>query len=50
MNKEKLLNSIPLNRFGKPEDIAHLVCFLLSDQAEYITGQTINVDCGMVMQ
>jgi len=50
VNREKILNSIPLNRFGKPEDIAHLVCFLLSEQAQYITGQTINVDGGMVMQ
>ena len=50
INKKQLLNSIPLNRFGKPEDIACLACFLLSDQADYITGQTINVDGGMVMQ
>ena len=50
LNKEQLLNSIPLNRFGKSEDIASIVCFLLSDQADYITGQTINVDGGMVMQ
>ena len=49
-NKEQLLNSIPLNRLGKPDDIASMVCFLLSDQAQYITGQTINVDGGMVMQ
>tara|TARA_B100001250_G_scaffold408973_1_gene432372 strand:- start:164 stop:916 length:753 start_codon:yes stop_codon:yes gene_type:complete len=49
-NRENLLNFIPLNRFGEPEDIANLVCFLLSDQAQYITGQTINVDGGMVMQ
>ena len=50
VNKEQLINSIPLNRFGKPEDIASIVCFLLSDKAQYITGQTINVDGGMVMQ
>ena len=49
-NREKLLNFVPLNRFGEPEDVANLVCFLLSDQAQYITGQTINVDGGMVMQ
>ena len=49
-NKEQLLNSIPLNRLGKPDDIASMVCFLLSDEAGYITGQTINIDGGMVMQ
>ena len=49
-NKEQLLNSIPLNRLGKPDDIASIVCFLMSDQSGYITGQTINVDGGMVMQ
>ena len=50
LNKKQLLSSIPLNRFGKPDDIASMVCFLLSDQANYITGQTINIDGGMVMQ
>lgn len=47
--KEKLKNSIPLGRLGKPEDVANLVCFLASDEAAYITGQTFNVDGGMVM-
>ena len=49
-NKEQLLNSIPLKRLGKADDIASMACFLLSDYAAYITGQTINVDGGMVMQ
>ena len=49
-NQQQLLSTIPLNRLGKPDDIANLVCFLLSDEASYITGQTINVDGGMVMQ
>ncbi|MEA1971760.1 MAG: 3-oxoacyl-[acyl-carrier-protein] reductase [Candidatus Cloacimonadota bacterium] len=40
---------IPLNRMGKPKDIANLCKFLASDEAEYITGQTINVDGGLVM-
>ncbi len=47
--KEKLKSSIPLGRLGKPEDVARLVCFLSSDEASYITGQTFNVDGGMVM-
>ena len=47
--KEKIIDSIPLERLGKPEDVANLVCFLVSDEASYITGQTFNVDGGMVM-
>lgn len=40
---------IPLNDFGKPEDVARLVRFLVSEDARYITGQTIAVDGGMTM-
>ena len=40
--------AIPLKRGGKPEDVANLVMFLASDQSAYITGQTINVDGGML--
>lgn len=47
--KEKLLTAIPVGELGKPEDIANLVVFLASDKSGYITGQTINVDGGMVM-
>ena len=47
--QEKLKASIPLKRLGKPRDVASLVCFLASDDAAYITGQTFNVDGGMVM-
>lgn len=39
----------PLGRNGKPEDIAGLAAFLCSDQADFITGQSINVDGGLVM-
>ena len=48
--KGEMLGQIPLSRFGSPEDVAHLVTFLASDEASYITGQTLNVDGGMVMQ
>ncbi len=41
--------SIPLGRLGHPQDVAGLVCFLVSDAAAYITGQTLIVDGGMVM-
>lgn len=47
--KEQLLNRIPLQKFGKPEDVAGAVSFLASSQADYITGQIICVDGGMVM-
>ena len=47
--KEKMKSSIPLGRLGTPDDVANLVCFLASDEAGYITGQTFNVDGGMVM-
>ena len=47
--KEKMKSNIPLGRLGAPNDVAHLVCFLASEEAGYITGQTFNVDGGMVM-
>lgn len=47
--KEATLKAIPLGRWGTPEEIAHAVAFLASDEAAYITGQTLSVDGGMVM-
>ncbi len=47
--KTAMLNAIPLNCFGNPKDIANLVVFLASDNSDYITGQVINVDGGMIM-
>ena len=47
--KEATLSSIPLQRLGAPEDVAHAVAFLASDEAAYITGQVLCVDGGMAM-
>lgn len=47
--KEEMLKHIPLRRYGSPEDIAKLVVFLSSEDSDYITGQVIHVDGGMVM-
>lgn len=47
--QKQLLAGIPLGKLGSPEDVAKTVLFLLSDDASYITGQTIHVDGGMVM-
>lgn len=47
--KESMLQGIPLKRIGEPKDIANAVLFLASDLSNYITGQVINVDGGMVM-
>jgi 3-oxoacyl-[acyl-carrier protein] reductase len=47
--KEATLGSIPLKKLGTTEDVANLVGFLASDLSNYITGQVINVDGGMVM-
>ena len=46
-SKQDFLNSIPLKRFGKTEEVANLVCFLCSNLSNYITGQVINIDGGL---
>jgi 3-oxoacyl-[acyl-carrier protein] reductase len=48
--QDLMLKMTPLGRFGTGEDIANAVAFLASDDASYITGQTLSVDGGMVMQ
>jgi 3-oxoacyl-[acyl-carrier protein] reductase len=45
--QEKLVSQVPLGRPGTPEDVAHAVAFLASDEADYITGQVLFVDGGM---
>ncbi len=47
--KEKMLAAIPLAKLGSPDDVAHTCLFLASGEADYITGQTIVIDGGMVM-
>ncbi len=47
--KKEILSQIPLSRFGKPEEISQLVEFLISDEASYITGQTIHINGGLFM-
>lgn len=48
-NKEMILNNIPLNKFGTPEDVASAAVFLASDEARYITGSVLKVDGGLIL-
>ena len=47
--EDVFLSQIPLGKFQEPEDIAHAVLFLLSDEARFITGSQIVVDGGMTL-
>jgi 3-oxoacyl-[acyl-carrier protein] reductase len=47
--QQKMRQLIPMDRFGTPQDVANLSLFLASADSDYITGQTIIVDGGMVM-
>ena len=49
VNAEYLIKEIPLGRFGEPEEVAGLVDFLCSENASYITGQTIHINGGLYM-
>jgi len=47
--RQKMLEAIPLSRFGSPDDVADVVSFLAGDRSAYITGEVINISGGMVM-
>jgi 3-oxoacyl-[acyl-carrier protein] reductase len=47
LNENELKNLIPLNRFGLPEEVAEVVCFLASEKASYVTGEVISVNGGL---
>jgi 3-oxoacyl-[acyl-carrier protein] reductase len=47
--EHKMMEQIPLGSIGRPEQVAEAVCFLASNAADYITGQVLNIDGGMVM-
>ena len=47
--KEEMLSGVPIKRLGLPLDIANAIIFLASDNASYITGQTLHIDGGMIM-
>jgi NAD(P)-dependent dehydrogenase (short-subunit alcohol dehydrogenase family) len=47
---DALLNSVPMGRYGRAEEIADVVLFLCSQAASYMTGQSISVDGGLVMR
>ena len=47
LNEDELKQMIPMNRFGKAEEVAHLVSFLASEKSAYITGEVININGGI---
>jgi 3-oxoacyl-[acyl-carrier protein] reductase len=47
--RQKLLEQIPMKRLAEPEEVARIACFLLSEEARYITGQVVQADGGLAM-
>ncbi len=47
--KDTMLKLVPLGRVGSPDDVAHAVCFLASEEAGYVTGHVLNVNGGLLM-
>lgn len=47
LNEAELKKTVPMNRFGEPQEVADLVSFLVSPKASYITGQTISINGGL---
>jgi len=47
--KDAILNSIPMNRIGKPKDLSSAIIFLASQESSYITGQTLHINGGLYM-
>lgn len=47
LDEKELKKMVPMNRFGKADEVAHLVSFLASDKANYITGEVININGGL---
>ena len=47
LNEGELKKLVPMNRFGKPDEVAALVAFLASDDAAYITGEVVSINGGL---